>query len=51
VNLGFSIKGLNKEEIDELQGSGRTMRVIEIHSEDDINKSQIKRILMRVIGQ
>lgn len=51
VNLGFSIKGLDKEEIGQLQGSGRTMRVIEFHSEHDINSSQIRRLLARVLGQ
>ncbi len=51
VNLGFSIKRLPKEEIAQLQGSGRTMRVIEFHSEDDIDRSRIKRLLTRVVGR
>jgi hypothetical protein len=45
VNLGFSIAGLSKDEIALFQGSGKTMRNIEICSEEDINKEQIIKLL------
>lgn len=45
VNLGFSIKGLSREKIALFQGSGKTMRVIEIKSEKDIDEKQIVRLL------
>ena len=32
VNLGFSLRGLSKEEKKTLEGSGKTMKHIKIHS-------------------
>jgi hypothetical protein len=45
VNLGFSIKGLSKDELALFQGSGKTMRVIEIKSKKEINEKQIVKLL------
>ncbi len=45
VNLGFSIKGMSKDKIALFQGSGKTMRVIEIKSEKDIDEKQIIKLL------
>ncbi|MFA5248472.1 MAG: DUF1801 domain-containing protein [Patescibacteria group bacterium] len=45
VNLGFSIKGLTKEKIALFQGSGKTMRNIEIKSEKEIDEKQIVKLL------
>ncbi len=45
VNLGFSIKGFSKEEIALLQGSGKTMRSLEIASTKEINETQIVKLL------
>jgi hypothetical protein len=45
VNLGFSIKGLSKEKIALFQGSGKTMRNIEIKSEKEIDEKQIVKLL------
>jgi hypothetical protein len=45
VNLGFSIKGLAKEKIALFQGSGKTMRNIEIKSEKEIDEKQIVKLL------
>jgi len=45
VNLGFSIKGLSKEKIALFQGSGKTMRNIEIKSEKDIVEKSIIELL------
>lgn len=45
VNLGFAIKGLSKEKIALFQGSGKTVRVIEIRSEEDIDEKEIVKLL------
>jgi hypothetical protein len=45
VNLGFSIKGLSKENIALFHGSGKTMRNIEIRSEDELDEKQIVKLL------
>ncbi len=45
VNLGFSIKGLSKEEIALFQGNGKTTRIIEIKSEKEVNEKQIVYLL------
>jgi hypothetical protein len=45
VNLGFAIKGLSKEEIDLFQGSGKTMRTIEIQSAEAIDLKKIVDLL------
>lgn len=45
VNLGFSIKDLSKDAIALFQGSGKTMRNIEIKSEKEINEKQIVKLL------
>jgi len=41
VHLGFSIKGLTKDTIELFQGSGKTMRVIKIQSEEEIDEKQL----------
>jgi len=46
VNLGFSIKGLSKEELALFKGSGKTMKNIEIKSLKDINEKEIIKLLM-----
>jgi hypothetical protein len=48
VNLGFSINGLSKEKIALFQGNGKTMRVIEIKSENEIDEKQIVKLLKLV---
>jgi hypothetical protein len=45
VNIGFSIKGLSKEELALFSGNGKTMRVIEISSEKDLNEKELARLL------
>jgi hypothetical protein len=45
VNLGFSIKGLSKEEIALLSGTGKTMRHIKIESENEIDEKKIVKLL------
>ena len=45
VNLGFSLKGLAKEEIELFKGGGKTMKHIKIRSMDEINEEQIVKLL------
>ncbi|MDD5127731.1 MAG: DUF1801 domain-containing protein [Dehalococcoidales bacterium] len=45
VNLGFSLKGLSKEEVGLFKGSGKTMKIIEIRSEDEIDEREIRKLL------
>jgi hypothetical protein len=45
VNLGFSIKGLLKEEQKSFEGSGKTMKHIKIHSLQEINENKITKLL------
>jgi len=51
VNLGFSLKGLSKEEIGLFQGNGRTMKHIKIISLKDIDEKKIVKLLRIVKGQ
>jgi hypothetical protein len=48
VNLGFSLKGLTQEEIALFKGSGKTMKVVEIRSIDEINEENIMGLLTLV---
>jgi uncharacterized protein YdhG (YjbR/CyaY superfamily) len=45
VNFGFSLKGLSKDEQKFLEGSGKTMKHIEIRSMKEINEKQIVELL------
>ena len=45
VNLGFSIKGLSKEEVALFEGNGKTMRNIEIKSKKEIDEGKIVKLL------
>jgi hypothetical protein len=46
VNLGFCLKGLSQKEKILLEGDGRTMRHIKIHSLKDIDNKKIGNLLM-----
>ena len=48
VNLGFSMKGLTKEQIGLFSGSGKTMKVIEINSLKDIDQKKIIKLLKMI---
>ena len=48
VNLGFSIKGLKKEEIVLLEGSGKTTKHIKINNIEDIDKIKIKKLVKMI---
>jgi hypothetical protein len=46
VNLGFCLKGLSQKEKMLLEGDGRTMRHIKIHSLKEIDNKKIGNLLM-----
>ena len=48
VNLGFCLKGLSQKEKSLLEGSGRTMRHVKIHSLKDIDEKKIEKLLIMV---
>jgi len=48
VHVGFSINGLNKEEIGLFEGSGKTMRHIKIHSLEDIDEKKLIKLIKLV---
>ncbi len=48
VNLGFAIAGLSKEEVAQLQGSGKTMRTLPFSTAADIDTEKIVPLLKRV---
>ena len=45
VHVGFSINGLNKEEIGLFEGSGKTMRHIKINSLKDIDEEKLVQLI------
>lgn len=45
VNLGFSLKGLSKEEIALFEGGGKTMKHIKISSLKDIDEKRVVELL------
>ena len=48
VHIGFAITGLNKEEIDMFEGSGKTMRHIKIHSLQEIKEERLVKMINMV---
>lgn len=48
VNMGFAISGLSKEEINQFEGSGKTMRHIKIHSLESIDENHIIQLMKLV---
>jgi hypothetical protein len=48
VNIGFSIKGLSKKELDLFEGAGKMMRHIKIYTLKDIDEAQITKLLKLV---
>ncbi len=48
VNLGFSIMGLDKEEIALFEGSGKTMRHIKVDKPENIDEKKIVKLLKLV---
>ncbi|MFC2068738.1 DUF5655 domain-containing protein [Chloroflexota bacterium] len=48
VHIGFDINGLSKEEINQFEGSGKTMRHIKIHSLSDIDEKKLVKMIKMV---
>ena len=48
VHVGFSINGLNKEEVGLFEGSGKTMRHIKIHSLEDLDETTLVKLIKLV---
>lgn len=48
VNLGFSVKGMAKKEMELLEGKGKFMRHIKIHSLKEIDEKRIVKLLKAV---
>jgi len=48
VNLGFSIEGLRKEEIELLEGTGKTTRHLKIFTVKDIDEDKIQKLLTMI---
>lgn len=45
VNIGFSINGLSKKEMDLFEGAGKLMRHIKIFSVEDIDEKKLVKLL------
>ena len=48
VNIGFSITGLDKDELKLFKGAGKFMRHIKIHTVDDIDEERMKTLFKLV---
>jgi hypothetical protein len=48
VNLGFSLKGLSKEEIGLFEGGGKTMKHIKLYFLKEIDEKEIVKLLRMV---
>jgi hypothetical protein len=48
VNLGFSLKGLSKEEIELFEGGGKTMKHIKLYFLKEIDEKEIVKLLRMV---
>ena len=48
VHVGFVINGLDKEEIDLFEGSGKTMRHIKIHLLEEIDEGKLVKLIRLV---
>jgi hypothetical protein len=48
VNLGFAVGGLNKEEIKQFEGNGKTMRHIKIETLSDLDEPRLTRLIKLV---
>ncbi len=45
VNLGFSLKGLSKKEIELFEGTGKTMKHIKVYSLNDLDEQRIVKLI------
>jgi len=48
VNLGFAVKGLNKKDMENFKGKGKTMRHLKFKDKKEINEKEIIKLLRLV---
>jgi len=48
VNLGFSVKGLKKKDMDNFSGTGKYMRHLKFRNMEDINEKEVVRLIKLV---
>lgn len=48
VNLGFSVKGLSKKDIDNFKGTGKTMRHLKFKEVKEIDEKKVVKLLKLV---
>lgn len=48
IHVGFAINGLSEQEIEEFEGSGKTMRHIKIHNLHEFDKEKLTRLFILV---
>ena len=48
VHVGFSVDGLSKEEIGQLEGGGKTMRHVKISSPNEIDEGKLVKLIRLV---
>lgn len=48
VNIGFSITGLKAEDLKSFKGAGKYMRHIKLHTIDDVDEKQLKKLFKLV---
>jgi hypothetical protein len=51
VNLGFSLKGLTKDEQKFFEGSGKTMKHIKVYSVKEIDEKKMLKLMKLVMGK
>jgi hypothetical protein len=44
INLGFSVKGLSKQEMTLFEGKGKMMRHVKFYSTDDIDETKVVKL-------
>ena len=47
-NLGFQIQGLTEDELSQLEGTGKTMRHLKIHTINEIDEEKIVKFIKLV---
>jgi len=48
IHIGFAISGLSEKEIENFEGSGKTMRHIKIHNLDEFDEEKLVRLFKLV---
>ncbi|MFC1649475.1 DUF1801 domain-containing protein [Patescibacteria group bacterium] len=48
IHIGFAISGLSKKEVEEFEGTGKTMKHIKVHSIDEFDTQRLTRLIRLV---